>query len=138
MNKFHCEMFGHFIYDESLTYEELLDMEMRLIGDVQLVLERSNAEHLDFTPLGDELMVQCAFDDYAPEVFQEICRTLSPFLHPSVEARLLFVDKHLGSLRVFHMNCRTWQEHAIELPFAHEALAEKKPKAAQEKGKRVP
>lgn len=122
MNKFHCEMFGHFIYDESLTYEELLDMEVQLIAAVQQTLEDRKAEHLDFTPLGDELMVQCVFDGYEADLFHEICAVLHPLLHPSVGVRLLFVDKHLDSMLIFHLNNMTFKETPLTLPTAEEAL----------------
>lgn len=128
MNKFHCEMFGHFIYDESLTYEELQDMEVRLIGDVQITLEQRSAEHLDFTPLGDELMVQCAFEDYDTELFREICEALYPALHPAVEARMLFVDKHMSSMLIFYLNHQECKENLLTLPKTHEALAAPAPK----------
>lgn len=122
MNKFQSEMFGHFIYDESLTYEELLEMEVQLIADVQQVLEERNAEHLDFTPLGDELMVQCVFDIYEAAQYREICTELYPRLHPSVGARMLFVDKHLDTLLIFHLSSRGCRETPLTLPTAEEAL----------------
>ena len=128
MSKFHCEMFGHFIYDEHLTYQELLDVEAQLIGNTQILLENLRAEHIHFSPLGDELMLQCAFDDYDGEHFQDICEALRPCLHPSVDARLLFVDKHLSGLRIYYINHRAWREEQIPLLSTQEALNKPTPK----------
>lgn len=122
MNKFHCEMFGHFAYDEILSYHDLLEMEGRFIGIVQELLTQEGAEHVDFTPLGDELMVQCAFDTWSDELFQSLCSGLSQQMSPYIQGRLLFVDKHLTSLHVFHVNHERWSATHTTIPSTDSVL----------------
>ena len=125
MSKFRCEMFGHFVYDESLSYHELLDVEARLIGNIQLLLEDNSAEHIDFSPLGDELMVQCAFEAYEETLFRSLSDGLRPTLPEAVDAKLLFVDKHLASLYVFHINSQQDKGQHLNLPSVHETFSAK-------------
>ncbi|MBO5491309.1 MAG: hypothetical protein J5960_07820, partial [Desulfovibrio sp.] len=64
MDKNRSELFGHFSYADSLTYEALLAAEETLIGEMESLLQRAGAEHLDFTPLGDALMLECVFEEH--------------------------------------------------------------------------
>lgn len=127
MDKYRCEMFGHFTYDERLTYQELLDREAELTQDMQLLLERSKAVHIDFTPLGDELMVQCAFGAYSVQTFHALCDDIQKFLCAAVEARLLFVDKHLAMLDMYWITDGGWQEAGVDIPKASQAISQPPP-----------
>lgn len=129
MNKFQCELFGHFIYDESLTYQELLDMESRFIGSARALLEGRNAWHIDFTPMGDGLAVQCAFSVYEEDFFGDICADLHQNLPPGMEGRLLFIDKCLAALHVFHFNHEKWLGKPLGIPSVRQALAMRKKNA---------
>ena len=122
MNKFDCEMYGHFAYDDILSYDALLERESWMIGQIQMLLEENEAEHIDFTPQGDALMVQCAFGAYDPESFFPICKQLCHVFPPQMEGRLLFINKHLGSLRIFHFTHKDWKESIIEINTASEIL----------------
>jgi hypothetical protein len=51
MDKNRSELFAHFSYDDSLTYEALLEAEEELTREVELLLQRAGAAHLDFTPM---------------------------------------------------------------------------------------
>ncbi|MBD5641783.1 MAG: hypothetical protein HDQ91_05135, partial [Desulfovibrio sp.] len=61
MDKNQSEIFCEFTYPESMTYEDLIEYEKLLIDNLDALFRDSGAEHLDFTPLGDILMMQCAF-----------------------------------------------------------------------------
>lgn len=138
MNKFHCEMFGHFVYDENLSYHDLLEMEGQFIGMVQGLLAGQDAEHIDFTPLGDELMVQCAFDAWSPELFHALCAGLCERISPHMQGRLLFVDKHLTALHVFHVNHEHWRETRMPIPSATEVLGKPRSPAPAENSVEMP
>ena len=122
MDKFRCEMFGHFVYDVHLTYHELLKLEVRFMGVVQSLLTSQDADHIDFTPMGDGLMVQCVFDEYAPERFRALCEGLHTHMPPTLDGRLLFVDKSLDALHIFYLSHEAWRERALRIPPAPEAL----------------
>lgn len=135
MDKYRCEMFGHFTYDERLTYQELLDRETKLTQDMQLLLDQSEAVHIDFTPLGDELMVQCAFAVYNVQTFHTLCDAAQTFLCDAVEARLLFVDKHLASVDVYWVTNQGWQEASLDIPKASTAVSQPAPVVANKLAK---
>ena len=99
MDKNRSEVFGQFSYDESLTYEELLDVESTLIADLEALLMRAGATHLDFTPLGDALMCQCAFEAHKLYVYRKIAQEAAALLPRGVTGRLLCLDKSLAALQ---------------------------------------
>ncbi|MEG2173393.1 MAG: hypothetical protein RRY29_09055 [Desulfovibrionaceae bacterium] len=121
MGNYLCEMFGHFIYAARLSYQELLKREAMLTRDTEELLHGFQAEHLNYTPLGDELMLQCVFKKYNPELFEEICDGLHPLLCQAVQGRLLFVDKHLNSLLIYSLTEQGWHEAPLRIPSVEES-----------------
>lgn len=116
MSSYACELFGHFVYAELLSYQELLDREAMLTKDTEEALRSYQAAHLHYTPLGDELMLQCVFKNYDVELFHDICEALSPLLCQAVQGRLLFVDKHLHSVHMYALTERGWHEAPLRIP----------------------
>lgn len=116
MDKNRSEIFGQFSYDESLTYEELLDVERALTADLEGVLQRAGAAHLDFTPLGDVLMCQCAFEAHQLHVYRAIVQETAALLPRGVTGRLLCVDKSLDALHVYWIQPGQWQEEERPVP----------------------
>lgn len=135
MGNYLCEMFGHFEYGEELGYQELLDREAMLTRDTQQLLQSFDAAHIHYTPLGDELMVQCVFKKYDPDLFSEICDGLHPLLCQAVQGRVLFVDKHLKSLHIYSLTEMGWHEAALHIPPVKDALHMVDPKAVKRSGK---
>lgn len=123
MTNYTCELFGHFVYAEHLSYQELLDREAMLMRDTEEALRSCQAAHLHYTPLGDELMLQCVFKDYDVELFHEICEALSPLLCQAVQGRLLFVDKHLNTLDIYAVTEMGWHEAPVRIPKVEEGCA---------------
>lgn len=115
MDTSRCEMFAHFMYDTHLTYHDLLKLETRFMGTVQGLLRSQDADHINFTPMGDGLMVQCVFGDYAPERFRTLCQAISAYMPPTLSGRILFVDKTLDILHIFHLSHASWREHALRI-----------------------
>lgn len=126
MGNYLCEMFGHFEYSEDMTYQELLDRESMLTQDTKELLQEFQAIHLNYTPLGDVLMLQCVFKHYDPELFHEICDALSPLLCQSVTGRLVFVDKQLNSIHIYSLTEQDWHEAELRIP----TVQERKPQPA--------
>lgn len=122
MDKFRCELFGHFVYDAHLSYHDLIKLEMRFIGVVQSLLTKQDADHIDFTPMGDALMVQCVFYEYAPERFRTLCEGLRVHMPPTLAGRLLFIDKGLDTLYIFHVSHDAWRERALRIPSVPDVL----------------
>lgn len=116
MSNYACELFGHFIYADQLSYQELLDREAMLTRDTEEMLRSHQAEHLNYTPSGDELMLQCVFKEYDVDLFHDVCEALSPLLCQAVQGRLLFVDKHLGSLHMYALTEMGWHEATLCIP----------------------
>lgn len=116
MDKNRSELFGHFSYDDSLTYEQLLDVEAALTSDLEDLLLRAGASHLDFTPMGDALMLQCAFEAHKLYVYRKIALEAAGLLPQGVRGRLLCLDKDFTSLHVYWIRPGCWQEEERAVP----------------------
>ncbi|WP_165176162.1 hypothetical protein [Desulfovibrio sp. ZJ369] len=116
MDKNHSELFGRLSYDESLSYEQLLDTEAGLTTALEELLLRAGAAHLDFTPLGDALLFQCAFEAHKLYVYRKIAQETAKILPQGVTGRLLCLDKSLDALHIYWMQTGQWQEEARPVP----------------------
>ena len=119
MAKYPCEMFGNFFYNPNLTYEQLHELEADLLREVDPLLSNQGAVHLDFTPRGDGLCLQCEFLDFDPEFFASLAKKLAQIIIDDTQARLLFVDKEeLHKLYIFYLrkNKFTQEEVIIKSP----------------------
>lgn len=116
MDKNRSELFGHLAYDDSLTYELLLQVEEELTSRIGDLLLRAGAAHLDFTPLGDALMFQCAFERHRLYIYRRIALEMASLLPEGVQGRLLCVDKTLGPLHVYWLRKNVWQEEERPVP----------------------
>ena len=116
MDKNRSELFAHFSYDDSLTYEALIEVEEDLTRDVELLLQRAGAAHLDFTPLGDALMFQCVFEAHRLYVYRKIALEIAALLPQGVRGRLLCLDKNFESMHIFWLRHGEWQEEERPVP----------------------
>lgn len=116
MDKNRSELYGRLSYDECLTYEQLLDAEANLTSALHDLLLRAGAAHLDFTPLGDALLFQCAFEAHKLYVYRKIAQETAGLLPPGVTGRLLCLDKSLDALHVYWIQAGQWQEEERPVP----------------------
>ena len=116
MDKNQCEVFASFTYADSLTYEELLDAEAALMARLEDLLQGAGGEHLDFTPLGDMLRCQCAFESVDLENFRRIAAQVAAMLPVGITGRLLALDKSLAGMQLFWVQKGAWQEAAWPVP----------------------
>lgn len=116
MDKNRSELFGRLSYDESLSYEQLLDTEAGLTIALEELLLRAGAAHLDFTPLGDALLFQCAFEAHKLYVYRKIALETAKILPQGVTGRLLCLDKSLDALHVYWIQPGQWQEEERPVP----------------------
>lgn len=116
MNKNQSEIFAEFTYGESLTYEELLQHENMLIEQLDLLFKEGGAEHLDFTPQGDLLMLQCAFEIRNLEILRDISREIAVILPKGIRGRMLCLEKDLTLVHIFWIDKGQWQEKEYVLP----------------------
>lgn len=116
MDKNRSELFGRLSYDEGLTYEQLLDAEAGLSLALEELLLRAGAAHLDFTPLGDALLFQCAFEAHKLYVYRKIAQETAKMLPQGVTGRLLCLDKSLDALHVYWIQTGRWQEEERPVP----------------------
>ena len=123
MPKFRCELFGHFIFAEELSYADLLAKETQLKEDLAGLFSRAGFAHMHFTPIGDFLLMQGVAAEYDQDVFQEVCEAVSRLLDEGVAARLLFVDRFLDSVYFYVLNNKVWREAFLEWPLPKEALS---------------
>lgn len=123
MAKFDCELFGHFFYGPELSYNDLLAREAELVDALHGALDASGGEHIDFTPTGDALRVQCVFAHHEETAFHAACAAVAPLLRDNVEGRMLFVDKGLDLLHLYLLADGVWQEAALRLPDARAGMA---------------
>lgn len=117
------ELYAQLIYGEQLTYEELLAVEEKLIIDLQDLLERAEALHLDFTQQGDCLLLQCVFTAPKRYIFRKIAMHIASILPDYVSGRLLFLDKMLDSIHIYWVEPGSWREIIQEIPLAAPADA---------------
>lgn len=116
MDKNRSELFGRFSYDDSLTYEDLLAVEENLTADLTALLLRADAAHLDFTPLGDALMFQCAFEAHKLYVYRKIALETAALLPSGVRGQMLCLDKDFNSLHIYWLRAGQWQEEERTVP----------------------
>jgi len=116
MSKFRCELFGHFIFAEELSYAELLEKEMALKEELSGLFIQAGFVHVNFTPTGDFLLVQGMAAEHNQDLFQEVCDAVSQLLDEGVVARLLFVDRFLDSVYFYVLNNEAWRETFLEWP----------------------
>lgn len=120
---FHCSMFGHVVYDDKLTYQELLDTETRVTAVMHKALEECGAQHIDFTPQADAMLMECLFSDMDRDQERALCASVIRQLGPGVLARFLFVDRRMDSVVFYFLGRGKWQEQALSVPAPREALA---------------
>ena len=123
MPKFRCELFGHFIFAEELSYAELLAKEAQLKEELSELFAHAEFAHMHFTSTGDFLLVQGVAAEHDQNLFQEVCEAVSQLLDEDVEARLLFVDRFLDSAYFYVLNSETWRETFLEWPLPKEVLS---------------
>lgn len=116
MDKYNTEIFGEFTYPESMTYEALLESESMLLENIDSIMLDGGAEHLDFNPLGDRLMFQCAFITQNLEILRDIADELSALLPQGIKGKLLCLEKDLTSYHLFWLSRGQWQEYEYRLP----------------------
>ncbi|MDE5833071.1 MAG: hypothetical protein K2H64_08820 [Desulfovibrio sp.] len=116
MDKTLSEVFGEFTYSQSMSYEDLLNNEQKLLENLDRIFLDAGAEYLDFTPLGDILKLQCGFETHDLDLFQEIARKIAGVLPGKVRGRLVCLQKNLNSFHIYWLTSGQWQEADIELP----------------------
>ena len=111
-----CELFGHFVYSQDLSYHDLLKREAGLLEALEGVLRGRDAAHIDFTPSGDVLRMQCMFPKPDEALFHAICEEIAPLLGEDIEGRLLFVDKNLSHAGFYCLAGSAWKETPLSFP----------------------
>ncbi len=136
MPKFRCELYGHFIFNEELSYSDLLEREARLKEELTQLLSQAECAHIHLVSTGDFLLAQGALAEYDQDLFHELCEGVSQLLDANVQARLLFVDRFLDSVYFYTLTSETWQEAVFDFPLPKEAAAAARPDPPT-RGKRV-
>lgn len=116
MDKYRSELFGEFHYAEKMTYEELLECEDMLFQELEIILHDGGAQHLDFTPHGDILMLQCAFEFQNPEILRDIAQQIAELLPSGIKARLMSLQKNLATYTLYWISKGEWREKTYEVP----------------------
>ena len=116
MAKYPCEMFGNFFYNPNLTYEQLHELEADLLREVDPLLSNEGAVHLDFTPQGDGLRLQCEFSDFDPDFFNSLAKKLAKIIIDDTQARFLFVDKEeMKEFYIFYLSKNKFAQEKFTL-----------------------
>ncbi|MEG2140385.1 MAG: hypothetical protein RRY20_06320 [Bilophila sp.] len=100
MAYFHFECFCNLTYDKELTYEEVLEREEQLKLSIERLLSESEAVHIDFVPLSDNLQVQCAFVDLSPVNWQELCADMAQLAVSGIQGRMVLLDRNLDEMQI--------------------------------------
>ncbi|MBQ7738107.1 MAG: hypothetical protein IJT59_00410 [Desulfovibrionaceae bacterium] len=117
------ELFGHLVYADSLTYDELLDTEEQLIEDLERILEQAEAEHMEFNPLGDALMFQCEFTHHKLYIFRKLACDLVQILPQGIDGRMFFLSHDLAGSTLYWVKPHEWQEENLALPLTAPSTA---------------
>ncbi|MCR5563140.1 MAG: hypothetical protein K6F46_07200 [Desulfovibrio sp.] len=110
------EIFGAFEYDESMTYEELLSVEDRFIEDLGRLLQDACTEHVEFSPLGDALMFQCAFAGHKLYIFRKLAQEVAAVLPSGISGRIVCLAHNLVDQRIFWLTRGEWREESRAIP----------------------
>lgn len=116
MDKYRVEIFAEFTYSQKLTYEDLLTLENGLRENMESIFQSAGAEHLDFTPMGDLLMFQCAFEARNLEILRDVAQEMAAILPEGVSGLLMCLEKNLASYHLFWLKPRQWSEKECKLP----------------------
>lgn len=116
MGRYQCEMFGRFIYGDILTYEELQEVEALFVPRLDELLQQAGAAHVDFTPTGDILLVQCVFEAQKSYIFRKLAQELAALLPQAVRGNLLFLKKDLSVQHLYWLEAGCWREEERLLP----------------------
>lgn len=116
MDKNQCEVFAQFAYDDSLTYEELLEAEKSFMAALERIVPEAGGLHLDFSPLGDALMCQWAFETISARTLRDLAAHIAAALPGGIRGRLLCLDKSEVRLRIFWICRGQWQEGEQTVP----------------------
>ncbi|MBR3664899.1 MAG: hypothetical protein IKN64_09665 [Desulfovibrio sp.] len=116
MDKTSSEIFGNFVYDESLTYDELLHTEETLTSAIEDLLKRAGAEHVDFTPMGDSLMLQCSCQGHKIYIFRKLACELAEILPQKISGRICCLSHGLDTCHVYWLHKNAWQEVSLVIP----------------------
>ena len=123
MAQFHHIMFGQVLYEDGLSYQEILDAEERIRTLLQEVLSLCGATHVDFDSQADATLVECVFPQTDREFARDFCETIARRLGPGILARFLFLDRELTSLLGYFLGRGKWQEQVFTIPTPKEALS---------------
>lgn len=123
MATFACSMFGQILYDDNLTFQELLETEERIKDLMQAALCEYGAQHFDFTAQADSLLMECVFPEMNRENNHEICDSIIRHLGPNVLARFMFMDRYMDSVAFYFMGRGKWHEQALNVPGPKQALS---------------
>ncbi|MBQ9536966.1 MAG: hypothetical protein IJU79_04150 [Desulfovibrionaceae bacterium] len=110
------ELFGHLVYADSFTYQELLATEEHLIEELDDLLVRAEAQHLEFNPSGDALLFQGEFTHYKLYIFRKLACELAQMLPDKISGRLLFLSHDLEQSAFYWVQSKAWQEHRVQYP----------------------
>lgn len=123
MAQFRHVMFGHVLYEDGFSYQELLDAEDRIRTLLLDALSLCGAAHVDFDSEADATLVECAFPEISREDSRDFCETVVHKLGPGISARFLFMDRELSSLFCYFLGRGKWEEQAFTIPSPKEALS---------------
>jgi len=123
MATFNCVMFGQILYDDNLTYQELLATEQNVKLVVQDTLQKFGAQHFDFTPQADSLLLECLLPVMERQVSRSICDAINRQLGPQVLARFEFVDRQMNNTVFYFLGRGKWQEQVLNIPGPKQALS---------------
>lgn len=110
------EYFCYFIYDAELSYEEMMNKEEKLTFFVQQTLIFFGAIHLDFTPVGDGLQVQCSFEEMHDRKYNKLCEALSCYACDGISGKFLLISKDLNQLQIVIALDMKYQKHNFTIP----------------------
>ena len=110
------EYFCYFVYDIELSYEEIMSKEERLTFFVQQILNNFDAIHLDFTPVGDGLQVQCSFEDMNDRKYNELCEALSNYTCDGISVKFLLISRDLKQLQGVMASDKKFQKYTFTIP----------------------
>lgn len=116
MNKYLSEIFAEFTYAESMSYADLLICENMLLENLEGIFKDGGAEHLDFTPLGDMLMSQCALEIRNLEILRDIAQEIAIILPKNIRGRILCLQKNLDSYDIYWIQRGKWSEKHYQIP----------------------
>ncbi len=109
------EIFAKITYDDELTFEELQDIEEKLLSEIRSYLSEMNAEHIDFHSVADGIQVHFSLKNSSLKPIKKACKGLQAMLQNHVGMKLTVINRELTGLYLCSITHKSFDDKVVRL-----------------------